>query len=475
MASCPLVYPHRLETVASAILVARGRPVSRPTDCQTHGHSGSGPFCTRCGARIDSSPPPYSSSNAWLKPAVLASLGVVGLLVFLIAIGELSDEVDPTPSLAPTHTQVPTLTPRPTWTPIPTDTPGATPTYVQMLERAQESVFRIEAGEAVGTGFVFAIEGETAYLVTNHHVVEEAQEILATQGATEYSANVLGYDESQDIAVLGICCGDFTALAFDRERPESGMEVVSIGYALDLRGAPTVTRGIVSGVRGSKSGLNMIQTDAALNPGNSGGPLMGRDGRVVGMNTSALSTDFENVGFAIFGSAVEMRAPALLDDQSRLEQGRRFKIQAGPLSGVAKTDSALYSWAEGDNFIAEVIAKASTCVGILQNVDETGVEGVGLIQCPQHGVGHLTRIGGDPGNTTLASGEWGGSPDGEVHIELIVVEGIAQVRSQGKTVWEFSWPETGDENLIFVYFFQRPPVDDEVGFTDLRVWVEDSS
>lgn len=248
-----------------------------------------------------------------------------------------------------------TATPAPTSDRSPTVTPtvGSTPTYEQMIQGAMASVVRIVAGDSVGTGFVFRVEEETAYIATNEHVVTGIQEVEVYREDEEFVGYVLGTDEVQDIAVVSVASGSFSPIDFQHRLPEIGAEVVSIGYALDFPGEPSVTRGIVSGHRNwAASGLNIIQTDAALNPGNSGGPLLNRMGEVVGMNTSEIPSA-ENVGFAIVSEAVEMRATALAQGDSRVVQGRRFVRRAGPVNLTSKENDTTITWVLGGDFLVE--------------------------------------------------------------------------------------------------------------------------
>jgi S1-C subfamily serine protease len=164
-------------------------------------------------------------------------------------------------------------------------------------------------GGSVGTGVITTADGE---ILTNAHVVEDATEIrVRLTGETEpRQAELLAIDPGNDLALIRIAGDDFVPATF--AEPESvriGDEVVAIGFALDLDGAPSVTLGIVSaldrtitiGEDGALDGL--IQTDAAISSGNSGGPLVNSLGQVVGINTAVARGDFTtaatNIGFAI--------------------------------------------------------------------------------------------------------------------------------------------------------------------------------
>ncbi len=176
-----------------------------------------------------------------------------------------------------------------------------------MVERVRPAVVRISNAEGTGSGVIFEINGQEAYVLTNEHVVSLTSTNTVTVGETRnYTATVLGTDALLDLAVLRICCGRFTALPMGSAtsiRP--GLEVVSIGYALGLQGGATVTNGIVSAVRhDGEYGRWVVQADATINPGNSGGPMLSMKGEILGINTfkieeSATGRKTEGLGFAV--------------------------------------------------------------------------------------------------------------------------------------------------------------------------------
>ena len=163
-------------------------------------------------------------------------------------------------------------------------------------------------GRGVGTGVVLTSDGE---ILTNAHVVEDASEVVVRfAGETEPRvAKVLASDLGNDLALLKIDATGLTAATF--AKPGSvriGDTVIAIGYALALDGGPTVTSGIISALKRTietESGAlnSLIQTDAAISSGNSGGPLVNLKGEVVGINTAVARGDFEsaanNIGFSI--------------------------------------------------------------------------------------------------------------------------------------------------------------------------------
>ncbi|MFC0627346.1 S1C family serine protease [Kribbella deserti] len=169
-------------------------------------------------------------------------------------------------------------------------------------------VVSVRAGRATGSGFV--IDGR-GHVVTNAHVVQEARTIsLVLSTGRTVSAEIIGVDENNDLAVLRTEATGLRPLTLGRSSQlRVGDPVLAIGSPLGLEG--TVTAGIVSTVnRQARFGDNgnrqtAIQTDAAINPGNSGGPLVNASGQVVGVNTAIATlsggarTGNIGIGFAI--------------------------------------------------------------------------------------------------------------------------------------------------------------------------------
>ena len=161
---------------------------------------------------------------------------------------------------------------------------------------------RRESG-SLGSGFVVSEDG---YIVTNYHVVSNADEIFVKfSDGREYKTRLIGTSPEVDIAVLKIEAGEkFKPLEFtDSDTIELGQWSIPFGNPMGLNDSMTV--GIVSAAGRSSLGIeeieNFIQTDAAINQGNSGGPLIDINGKVIGVNTAILSTSGGSVGlgFAI--------------------------------------------------------------------------------------------------------------------------------------------------------------------------------
>ena len=163
-----------------------------------------------------------------------------------------------------------------------------------------------QSGKSSGTGIVLSADG---YLITNHHVIENAQVIaVQTSDDRQFQASIIGSDEASDLAVLKVDATDLQPAEFgDSGKLAVGDRVVAIGDPLGAQLRGTMTSGIVSAISRdlevNDRTMTLIQTDAALNNGNSGGPLINCYGQVIGINTMKLrsyySTTAEGLGFAI--------------------------------------------------------------------------------------------------------------------------------------------------------------------------------
>jgi S1-C subfamily serine protease len=278
----------------------------------------------------------------------------------------------------------PTLTPAPTPTPIvivatPTPLPPGMAEAVDIeeqriisiYEKASPAVVHIASRvitlsffwgpipqEGTGSGFIIDQEG---HIVTNNHVVEEADEVHVTLAdGTRIPAEVVGTDPYNDLAVIKI------------DVPPDKLYPVELGSSMDLRvgqraiaiGNPfgldrTLTTGVISSlgrpleVESGQVIYDVIQTDAAINPGNSGGPLLDSRGLVIGVNT-AIQTGAENIGFAVPVDTVKRVVPELIKTghyrhpwlgdlsysiDSELAQSLRLSVEKGILVAQIYRDS----------------------------------------------------------------------------------------------------------------------------------------
>lgn len=284
-----------------------------------------------------------SSSSArvrrrWIAASVVVVATVIGGFVGA-QIAQDSREAQPSPSATTDAPGSTTETSSPAGSgsaSVPVQTApvgsGRDLTVSQVVDRISPSVVTVlstiddgmNSGRGTGTGVIITADGE---IVTNAHVVDGASvvRVLLPGGIDPIEARVLALDMGNDLALLKVDQVGLEPAVF--ATPESitiGDEVVAVGFALNLDGGPTVTRGIVSALNrtlvnddGALDGL--IQTDAAISSGNSGGPLLNTRAQVIGINTAVFQSSgvvaANNVGFAISVSEVlpvidELRAVA---------------------------------------------------------------------------------------------------------------------------------------------------------------------
>ncbi len=287
-------------------------------------------------------------------------LGVSALAVLMMALACGSNS-EPAPTALPTATQPPSTpvldlgaTSSPAnsdnglASPLAIDLPppltlDSLPSISKLVEMVKPAVASISveslsrglffdfADEGTGSGMVVRPDG---YIVTNFHVVQNATEIqVSLPDGQTYEGRVVDRDVLTDLAIVKIDAEDLPTVTFgESDVLEVGDWVVALGNALALRGGPTVTLGIVSALgrtidteRGAL--YDLLQTDAAINDGNSGGPLVNLAGEVVGINTAILR-DAQGIGFAISSSV----ASPIID--SLIEHGRVVR----PLIGLSGAD-----------------------------------------------------------------------------------------------------------------------------------------
>ena len=257
-----------------------------------------------------------NSNNNFLKGVGLCALVFVGGIIGGGACNYLFNKVDEKPS---DSTFVPNQSTNVTYTYQTVENPvvaiaesnamsvvGINVTYTSTIQ----SIFGAYESEAKssGTGIIYTTDG---YVITNCHVIESAvsaknAKIYVTlSDDTEYEAKIVGYDALTDIAVLKVEATNLKAAKFgDSDSIKVGEMVVAIGNPLGQEFAGTVTVGYISGVNRTvtidTTAYNLIQTDAAINSGNSGGPLVNISGEVIGVNTAKIaSTGVEGLGFSI--------------------------------------------------------------------------------------------------------------------------------------------------------------------------------
>ena len=201
-----------------------------------------------------------------------------------------------------------------------------------------------------GSGVVYRVDGKTAYIITNAHVVSGATDVQVVFSNKEsVNATIVGSDTYSDIAVLKLTADfDMTAIKCgDSSLLDQGETVLAIGSPLGIEYAGTVTQGIVSGIDRTVSAdlnddgqddwdMNVIQTDAAINPGNSGGALVNMAGELVGITSMKLSnTSVEGMGFALPINDV------ITSVEQIIENGKVTRPQIG-ISGVSLSGYSSY-------------------------------------------------------------------------------------------------------------------------------------
>ena len=227
---------------------------------------------------------------------------------------------------------------------------GSKLSLADLIERIQSGVVQITTSRGSASGFIISSDG---LVITNEHVVsgESSVGVRLTNGR-RYDATVLEKDTTSDLTLLRIDGGgSFDAIAVGNPNTvRMGDEVLALGFPLaDTIGTNlTVTRGIVSSTR-TVDGVTMLQTDASLNPGNSGGPLVNRDGEVIGVNTSRIEETeggrlVSNIGFAVSVSELERRLPTL---------GGQFASLGTPPSAPTSIPASDPTWTPAPAFTPE--------------------------------------------------------------------------------------------------------------------------
>ncbi len=258
----------------------------------------------------------------------------------------------------------------------PPDDPTVKLTYAQVAEKLQPSVCTVlshyyTTSYGGGSGIILSEDG---YIVTNAHVIYDEEKgklditVKVVGRDEEYPAQIIGYDEKSDIALLKVeTTGLVAAEIGDSNALVVGDEVVAIGTPLDEAYAGTVTNGIISGldrvIDETETATKYIQTNAAINPGNSGGPLVNMYGQVVGINTAKIVMEgYEGMGFAI-------PMDSILDIISQLKATGRIERPALGImcQSVTEAESNYYGIPQGVRIVS--IAENSDLAGKVEVYD----------------------------------------------------------------------------------------------------------
>lgn len=246
------------------------------------------------------------------------------------------------------------------------------------------------SGTGEGTGMIISDDG---YIVTNAHVVEDYSDIKVTlndDAETEYDATLVGYDDTTDIAVLKIDATGLTPVTFGTSSDlEVGQSVVVIGNPLGEEFTGSVTTGIISALdreveMDDGQVYTYIQTDAAINSGNSGGPLVNMSGQVIGINSAKIDSSVaEGMGFAI---PIDTAIPVINDlieygyvtgrpyigisgESINEEYSQYYNLPEGVhITAIASGSPAADSDLAVDDIITAINGTAVTSIGELNNI-----------------------------------------------------------------------------------------------------------
>jgi Do/DeqQ family serine protease len=259
------------------------------------------------------------------------------------------------------------------------------PFFRRFFDAPPDSKPRERQFQSAGSGVI--VDAKNGYIITNHHVVENASEITITLlDNRSFAAKVIGSDEGADIAVLQAKQPNLVAMALgDSARLEVGDFVVAVGNPFRLQN--TVTAGIVSAL--GRSGINpegyedFIQTDASINPGNSGGALVNLKGELVGINSAILSGSGGNIGIG-FAIPVNM-VKGVMDQLIKYGQVKRG-ILGVSLLPVTPDIAKEYGLADSNGALVAGVAPGSSAehAGIKTGDIITSINGV-----PMKGSGEL--------------------------------------------------------------------------------------
>lgn len=185
--------------------------------------------------------------------------------------------------------------------------------------------------QGLGSGYIISPDG---YILTNHHVAGNASKVIITmKGGKKYDAEIIGADKTADVALLKIDGTDFPYLKLgNSDETIIGEWVIAFGNPFglfDLNAKPTVTVGVISntGVNFTQEGRvykNMIQTDAAISSGNSGGPLINSNGEVIGMNTVIFSTAQNGSGAGSIGIGFAIPVNRVKEVTEKLKKNKKI-------------------------------------------------------------------------------------------------------------------------------------------------------
>lgn len=221
------------------------------------------------------------------------------------------------------------------------------------VAKAEPAVVRIETNDGIGSGMVIDKSG---YILTCNHVVEDVETAtIMFMSGEQYQGGVIGRDELRDLAILRITGSDVhvpIVTLGNSDKLEVGGDVIGMGYALGFEGRPTVSKGIISAFRNDE-GVDYIQTDAALNPGNSGGPLINLEGQVIGIvSAKVVHEAVEGMSFAV---AINEAKPFINAEMEKAHQEEKAQSEEQALIELEKETFRLINVEREKRGIASVV------------------------------------------------------------------------------------------------------------------------
>ena len=227
--------------------------------------------------------------------------------------------------------------------------------YQKMNPSVVSIVSTLRSGTATGTGIIMS---ENGYIITTHHVIEGAYQLaVLTYDDTQYTAELIGSDAISDLAVLKIEAEGLTAAEFgDSDALRVGDSVVAIGDPLGIQLRGTMTNGIISAINRDLTvedrKMTLIQTNAALNNGNSGGPLINCYGQVIGINTMKMSSYYSSASVEGLGFAIPVSVAKPIIDEL-IENGYVHAILAGNALATHDLEGAYLHTALGQDIYTQ--------------------------------------------------------------------------------------------------------------------------
>ena len=275
----------------------------------------------------------------------------------------------------------------------------------EAVEKVYDSVVVVESYYknqlySTGTGFVYKTTDDKAYILTNHHVIEQSDEVrvVFTNNETE-EVKIVGSDELSDVAVLSIDKDKIISVAElgSSEELKVGDTAFAVGAPLDSSTyAWTVTRGVISGknrtVVTSSSVMEVLQTDTAINSGNSGGPLCNSNGQVIGItNMKLASSAIEGMGFAIPIETAISNAETLIEGKEIARPYIGVSISEARKSYYSNETYVIVNSVEKNGAAAEAGIKAGD---IIKKVEDKEITTIVYFQYElyKHDIGDKVKI-----------------------------------------------------------------------------------